>query len=51
MSIKISREASDAVESACTQVVANRCELPGARWSVTEAEAMPKISSVASSNL
>ena len=43
--------ASGVVESACSQVVANRCELPGARWSITGAEAMLKIRSVTSSNL
>jgi hypothetical protein len=40
------------VESACSQVVvANRCELSGARWSINEAEAMLKIRSVTASNL
>ena len=43
--------ASGVVESACSQVVANRCELPGARWSINGAEAMLKIRSVTSSNL
>jgi len=43
--------ASGVVESACSQVVANRCELPGARWSIDGAEAMLKIRSVTSSNL
>jgi len=43
--------ASGVVESACSQVVANRCELPGARWSITGAESMLKIRSVTSSNL
>ena len=43
--------ASGVVESACSQVVANRCELPGARWSIDGAEAILKIRSVTSSNL
>jgi len=43
--------ASGVVESACSQVVANRCELPGARWSINGAEAMLKIRSVTASNL
>jgi len=43
--------ASGVVESACSQVVANRCELPGARWSINGAEAILKIRSVTSSNL
>jgi len=43
--------ASGVVESACSQVVANRTELPGARWSINGAEAILKIRSACSSEL
>ena len=43
--------ASGVVESACSQVVANRTELPGARWTINGAEAILKIRSACSSEL
>lgn len=43
--------ASGVVESACSEVVANRCELPGARWTIEGAEAMLKIRSISASDL
>lgn len=42
--------ASGMVESACSQVVANRMELPGARWTIKGAEAMLKHRSILTSN-
>jgi hypothetical protein len=42
--------ASGVVESACSQVVANRMELPGARWSIGGAEAVLKNRSVFTSD-
>ena len=41
--------ASGVVESACSEVVANRTELPGARWTVTGVEHMLKHRSIHSS--
>ena len=43
--------ASGVVESACSQIVANRTELPGARWSIDGAEAILKHRSVFASDL
>lgn len=43
--------ASGVVESACSQVVANRCELPGARWSMDGAESILKHRSIFASDL
>jgi hypothetical protein len=40
---------SGVVESACSQVVKNRMELPGARWSVSGAEAILQLRSVVKS--
>ncbi len=43
--------ASGVVESACSQVVSNRTELPGARWSIDGAESILKHRSVFASDL
>ena len=43
--------ASGVVESACSQVVANRTELPGARWTIDGAESILKHRSIFASNL
>ena len=43
--------ASGVVESACSEVVANRCELPGARWTIDGAEAILKLRSISASDL